>query len=97
MGKLRREREAKALAFLHRHPLGSSALEIGTAAVQGELRAWAMPRGVKAAIGLRIAVELVRRGVAKPTRQNCFCCHPRRARAADASRQRASDPPLSGA
>jgi hypothetical protein len=54
-------------------------LEIGTAAVQGELRAYAIPRGAKAAIGMRIAVELVRRGVAKPTLENRFTvsAHPR--------------------
>jgi hypothetical protein len=72
MHKLRHDREAKALAFLRRRPFPSSALEIGTAAVAGEPRAFAMPRKAKAVIGMSIAIELVRRGLAEPTRENRF-------------------------
>ena len=71
MHKLRRVRENKALRLLHRLP-SASALDVGTAAVDGEARAFAMPRKAKAAIGLSIAVELVRRGVAKPSPENRF-------------------------
>jgi 4-hydroxyphenylpyruvate dioxygenase-like putative hemolysin len=72
MHGLRHGREAKALAFLRHRSLAASALEIGTAAVHGEERAIAMPRKAKAAIGMSIAVEFVRRGIAKPTWENRF-------------------------
>jgi hypothetical protein len=67
----REQREAKALQLLRRWP-DASALDIGIAAVQGESRAFAIPRKAKAAIGLSIAVELVRRKLAKPTKDNRF-------------------------
>jgi hypothetical protein len=69
--RLRLVREHRALRLLNRLP-SASALDLGTAAVHGEPRALAMPRKAKAAIGLSIAVELVRRGLAKPTVQNRF-------------------------
>jgi hypothetical protein len=72
MHRLRQRREAKALAFLRGRPLPSSALQIGTAALSGEPRACDMPRRAKTAIGLSIAVELVRRRLAKPTPDNRF-------------------------
>jgi hypothetical protein len=67
----REQRETKALRLLSRLP-SASAFEIGAAAVHGEPRAFAMPRKAKAAIGVSIAVELVRRGLATPTRDNRF-------------------------
>jgi hypothetical protein len=67
----REHREAKALQLLRRWP-DVSALDIGIAAVSGEPRALAIPRKAKAAIGLSIAVELVRRKLAKPTKDNRF-------------------------
>jgi hypothetical protein len=72
MNKLRRTREAKALIFLRKAPFACSPLEIGTAAVDGERRAFAMPPKARAAIGLSIAIALVRRSLAKPTRDNRF-------------------------
>jgi hypothetical protein len=72
VNKLRRTREAKALAFLQQRSLTRSALEIGIAALNGEPRACEIPRSAKAAIGLSIAVELVRRRLAKATRENLF-------------------------
>ena len=68
---LRRSRESKALRLLHRLP-SASALQIGMAAVTGEPRAFAMPRKAMAAIGLSIAVELVRRNVVEVTPENRF-------------------------
>jgi len=65
----REQRETKALQLLRRWP-DASALDIGIAAVQGEPRALAIPRKAKAAIGLSVAVELVRRKLAKPTKDN---------------------------
>jgi hypothetical protein len=67
----REQREAKALQLLKRWS-DASALDIGTAALLGEPRAFAIPRKAKAAIGLSIAVELVRRKLAKPTKDNRF-------------------------
>ncbi|MFZ0149122.1 MAG: hypothetical protein WBG18_23240 [Xanthobacteraceae bacterium] len=67
----REQREAKALQLLRRWP-DASALDIGVAAVHGEARAIAIPRKAKAAIGLSIAVELVRRKLASPTKDNRF-------------------------
>jgi hypothetical protein len=67
----RDQREAKALQLLRRWP-DASALDIGIAAVNGEPRAFAIPRKAKTAIGLSIAVELVRRKLAKPTKDNRF-------------------------
>jgi hypothetical protein len=72
VNKLRRTREAKALIFLRKAPFACSPLEIGTAAVDGERRASAMPPKARAAIGLSIAIALVRRSLAKPTRDNRF-------------------------
>jgi hypothetical protein len=72
MNKLRRAREGKALGFLREVSFSRSPLEIGTAAVEGEPRASAMPRSARAAIGLSIAIALVRRSLAKPTRDNRF-------------------------
>jgi hypothetical protein len=63
----RNRREAKALANM-RLRLDASALDIGTAALHGEPRASTVPRKARASMGLSIAVELVRRGVAEPTR-----------------------------
>jgi hypothetical protein len=67
----REQREAKALQLLRRWP-DASALDIGTAAVHGEPRTFAIRRKAKAAIGLSIAVELVRRKLAKPNKGNRF-------------------------
>jgi hypothetical protein len=86
--RLRRLRENQALAILHRLP-SASALDIGTAAVQGEPRSVAMPLKARAAIGLSIAIELVRRGLASPTRNNRFSL-PRADRANDATNQSGS-------
>jgi hypothetical protein len=69
----RNRREAKALANM-RLRLDASALDIGTAALHGEPRASTVPRKARASMGLSIAVELVRRGVAEPTRDNRFTC-----------------------
>lgn len=69
--RLRRSRETKALAFLQKRKL-ASAFEIGAAAVQGELRAHKMSNQAKEGIGLSIAVELVRRRIARPTASNRF-------------------------
>jgi hypothetical protein len=49
------------------HPLSTLALQPYRAS-----RAFATPRKAKAAIGLSIAVELVRRKLAKPTKDNRF-------------------------
>lgn len=68
---MRQLREAKALTLLRNRKL-ASALEIGAAAVRGELRAYKMPNRAKEAIGLNIAIELVRRKVATPTIDNRF-------------------------
>jgi hypothetical protein len=72
VNKLRLVREAKAVAFLRRQRLAASALEIGVAALSGEARASAIPPKGKEAIGLSIAVELVRRKLVKVTRENRF-------------------------
>jgi hypothetical protein len=72
VNRLRLVREAKAVAFLRRQRLAASALEIGVAALSGEARASAIPPKGKEAIGLSIAVELVRRKLAKVTRENRF-------------------------
>jgi hypothetical protein len=69
---LRLVREGKAVAFLRRQRFAASALEIGMAALSGEARATAVPLKAKEAIGLNIAVELVRRKLAKVTRENRF-------------------------
>lgn len=67
----REQRETKALRLLKQWP-DASALDIGIAAVSGEPRAFAIPRRAKAAIGLSIAVELVRCRLAKATKDNRF-------------------------
>jgi hypothetical protein len=72
VNRLRLVREANAIAFLKRQRFAASALEIGVAAVSGEARASAIPPKAKEAIGLSIAVELVRRKLAKVTRENRF-------------------------
>ena len=72
VNRLRLIREAKAIAFLKRQRFATSAFEIGNAAVSGEARASAIPAKAKEAIGLSIAVELVRRKLAKVTRENRF-------------------------
>jgi hypothetical protein len=72
VNRLRLVREAKAIAFLRQHRFAASALQIGVAAVSGEARAPAIPPKAKEAIGLSIGVELVRRKLAKVTRENRF-------------------------
>jgi len=67
----RDSRQAKAIAFVRRHGCGS-AMEIGMAAVEGEPRAQKMRWRAREAIGLNIAVDLVRKGVLKATRGNQF-------------------------
>lgn len=76
--KLRGEREAKAAELLRaliestsrRHV--ATALDLGRAAMTGERRARSMPMRAKAAVGLSIGCELVRRGVATVTAGNMF-------------------------
>jgi hypothetical protein len=72
VNRLRLIREAKAIDFLQRQRFPASALEIGGAALSGEARASAIPPKAKEVIGLSIAVELVRRKLAKATRENRF-------------------------
>jgi hypothetical protein len=72
VNRLRLAREAKAIAFLRQQRFAASALQIGVAAVSGEARAPAIPPKAKEAIGLSIGVELVRRKLAKVTRENRF-------------------------
>lgn len=71
MSRQREHREAKAVAFLRNRP-SVSALEIGAAAVAGEVRARRMTWRAKEAIGLEIASRLVERGFARATRGNLF-------------------------
>ena len=72
VNSLRLVREARAVVFLRRQRFAASALEIGVAAISGEARASAIPPKAKEVIGLSIAVELVRRKLAKATRDNRF-------------------------
>jgi hypothetical protein len=67
----RDDREGKALAMM-RWRQRASALEIGSAAVAGEKRSRRMRMRDRELIGLGIASEWVRRGLAAPTRDNCF-------------------------
>lgn len=67
----RHTREANALQFLKLRRY-ASALDLGHAAIRGEPRAFHVPRSGRESIGLSIALELVRRGIARPTRDNCF-------------------------
>lgn len=64
-------REANALQFLQLRRY-ASAIDLGHAAVRGEPRAFHIPRKGREAIGLSIGLEFVRRGLARPTRNNCF-------------------------
>lgn len=64
-------REANALKFLRLRRY-ASALELGHAAIRGEPRAFHIPRRGREAIGLSIALELVRRGLARATKDNNF-------------------------
>lgn len=64
-------REQRALAMLRRRE-HASALEIGTAALDGEPRAKQISRSGRAAIGMELAIALVRRGLAWPTADNRF-------------------------
>jgi hypothetical protein len=72
MNKLRRQRDAMALAYLRQSRQPKSALEIGNAALVGEARAAFIPNSGKEQIGLSIACELVRRRMATASRDNCF-------------------------
>jgi hypothetical protein len=65
VNSLRLVREARAVVFLRQQRFAASALEIGVAALIGEARASAIPLKAKEAIGLSIAVELVRRKLAR--------------------------------
>ena len=69
--KQRQDRERKALAMMRARET-VSALDIGGAAVAGERRAKHIPMSGRQAIGLQIAVALVRRGLARPTAGNNF-------------------------
>jgi hypothetical protein len=64
-------REAKAFAYLQRHPY-ASAFELGNAAVAGEKRSSKMSRQGKEAIGISIAVHLMRCKKLGVTRRNDF-------------------------
>ncbi len=64
-------REANALQFLKLRRY-ASALDLGHAAIRGEPRAFHIPRSGREAIGLSIALEFVRRGVTRATRNNVF-------------------------
>jgi hypothetical protein len=100
VNRLRLVRETKAIAFLRQQRFAASALEIGVAAISGEARAPAIPLKAKEAIGLNIAVELVRRKLAKVTRENRFYRATRGGHVpeyglARRSKPRASEPPNS--
>ena len=66
-----KQREAKALQLL-RQQQEATALELGSAAVRGENRARHITMDGRIAIGLAIAADLVRRGLAVETGDNCF-------------------------
>lgn len=65
MGRLRRNREAKALEFLRSRRNSCTALEIGEAAIAREERSSRMPPRALASIGRSIGLELVRRHLVK--------------------------------
>ncbi len=71
MSRNRDTREAKALAYLRRHGC-ASAMDMGSAALQGEPRTENISRHGRESIGLSIAMDLARRGIILATRRNHF-------------------------
>jgi hypothetical protein len=67
----RGRREARALRLLRQRPQ-ATALELGSAAIKGENRARHITVDGRITIGLTIAVDLVRRGLAVEVGDNCF-------------------------
>ena len=76
MSRHRDRREARALAYLKRHRF-ASALDIGSAAVEGEPRSGRIPQHGRESIGLAIAISLVRRHKLQATNRNTFQIPPR--------------------
>jgi hypothetical protein len=71
MNRQRDQREAKALNYIKRHRI-ATALDIGSAAVEGERRWQNIPLRGRESIGLSIAIALLRRGILRATTRNSF-------------------------